>query len=784
MRPFRRRRGIPPLRAVKVRVSINKAGDIHLPDPKTIEEDMAARKAQGIIRFDLTGDEFFEHPEKFWAEFKHTGQILVPEDLEKWLIGQPRMKEEFFLNLEEWVRKRLDVQKMREKGMADDKDAMKKFLKERPGPYLLYIGEPGTGKSLLIKIANKKLKELYKKYGIKLQDVLLIPDPANKQKSKVRYVPAGMGKRIVDIAEIATQGESIKTRVIRSFLGFVVLIGVLMIITAIMLMIYIGATSNPDVAWFIESGTWLQWLFYGMMMMVFPLMILWMTGQGGYSGIFSKSGARLKNVPSLAVDNGGDPDLYVDMTQANTSHIFGSVQHDPWQSGGLGTPTHHRMQAGVIHKADGKIMYFDEIKNFLMQEATVIEFLTVMEDGAYPIRGRSWIGGEGNASLAGESEPIDANFMIIAAGNYDSLPALDHYPALRDRFYYGNIVRAEDEVDASPLYQMQVAQFIADEVYRFKLPAVCEQGVKTIIGHARRRASSADKMKLMMRSYIQDLKKAGQFVWAKKEVGPCSCGIDDASMIHSPHIMLAINDYAKPIEMQILDAQIKTRKPYKMMKNTGAETGQVNGLVVVGGSTGDVMSASAYVQELPLEDGPNGTKVPRVGVFEQTGLPVTDKDTWMQNSIRLVRTTIFKIYGIDLMRGYYTHIAFDQSDPKGVDGPSAGITMTLAIMSCLGDPRLPKEQRQPISIRMDTAVTGTIENLPAGENDVRVGPIGGTFEKVYGAAKNGMKRVVIPKENYQHNYFESPLFKGVEVKMASSVLEYLDLMRADKEEGT
>jgi len=113
-------------------------------------------------RFDLTGDYWLEHPEEFWREFKHTGEILVPKDFEKWLIGQERMKEEFFLNLEEWVRKMRDIQNLRDKGEADDKDFMRRFLKERPGPYLLYIGEPGTGKSLLIKIANNKLKELYK----------------------------------------------------------------------------------------------------------------------------------------------------------------------------------------------------------------------------------------------------------------------------------------------------------------------------------------------------------------------------------------------------------------------------------------------------------------------------------------------------------------------------------------------------------------------------------------------------------------------------------------------
>ncbi len=73
-----------------------------------------------------------------------------------------------------------------------------------------------------------------------------------------------------------------------------------------------------------------------------------------------------------------------------------------------------------------------------------------------------------------------------------------------------------------------------------------------------------------------------------------------------------------------------------------------------------------------------------------------------------VVTTIHRLYGINLRKNYFTHIAFLQSDPKGMDGPSAGITMTLAIMSYLGDPRLPPEKRKPIPMLLDTPVTGTV----------------------------------------------------------------------------
>ena len=721
-------------------------------------------------RFDLTGDYWLEHPEEFWREFKHTGEILVPKDFEKWLIGQERMKEEFFLNLEEWVRKMRDIQNLRDKGEADDKDFMRRFLKERPGPYLLYIGEPGTGKSLLIKIANNKLKELYKKYGIKLQDVMLIKNPVNEKKPLVRYVPAGLGKRIKETSEYVAKAESLKTSIIKSFLSFVMLIGALMIITAMFLIVYLQIYYDPDVAWFQGSGVWLQWLLYGVMLMFFAFFIRWIFSGGMMGGMMGAKTSSLDKVPALMVDNSGDPDLAIDATQNNAAAMFGSIQHDPWQSGGLGTPTHHRMIAGKIHEADSKILFMDEVKNFLMNEQIVIETLTVLEDGAYPIRGRSWHGSEGNASLAGETQrPIDATFFLIAAGNYDSLPVLNNYPALRDRFYYGNIVMADDELPSTPQNEIKLAQFIADECFRFRTPHICREGVRLAIDYARRRASANDKLKLQMRGYIQKIKKGGQLVWAKKSAGICNCGVTDIELIHAPLMRLAIDEYAKPIEQQLLDAEINKGKPYKLITMKGAEIGRVNGLVVMGGMTGNVSAVSCWLRKVSDHEKAD---------YVITGAPVTDKDTWMQNSVRTVRTTIYRLYGIDLAKDYYVHVSFDQTDAKSIDGPSAGVTMTLAIMSWLGDPRI--AERIPIPIRQDTCVTGTVENLGINGNDVRVGPVGGIFEKTYGAVKWGAKRIVIPSENLVHNYFDNLIYKDIEVHGAKSVLEYFDLIRGDR----
>ena len=66
-----------------------------------------------------------------------------------------------------------------------------------------------------------------------------------------------------------------------------------------------------------------------------------------------------------------------------------------------------------------------------------------------------------------------------------------------------------------------------------------------------------------------------------------------------------------------------------------------------------------------------------------------------------------------------------------IDGPSAGAAITVCIISVL--------LNKPI--RQDVAVTGEISLRG------KIKPVGGIFEKVYGARRKGIKLVVVPKDN-------------------------------------
>ncbi|TCS78434.1 Lon family ATP-dependent protease [Pectinatus cerevisiiphilus] len=66
-----------------------------------------------------------------------------------------------------------------------------------------------------------------------------------------------------------------------------------------------------------------------------------------------------------------------------------------------------------------------------------------------------------------------------------------------------------------------------------------------------------------------------------------------------------------------------------------------------------------------------------------------------------------------------------------IDGPSAGTAILTVLVSALTGKK----------IRQDTAVTGEISIQG------KVMPVGGVFEKAYGARQAGMSRLIIPKEN-------------------------------------
>jgi predicted ATP-dependent protease len=195
----------------------------------------------------------------------------------------------------------------------------------------------------------------------------------------------------------------------------------------------------------------------------------------------------------------------------------------------------------------------------------------------------------------------------------------------------------------------------------------------------------------------------------------------------------------------------------------GVILGQIHGLAVTmdpysGEMTGNVLNVKAHMI--------NRSKLPRTypikGYYKVTG--VAKGQSFISDSIAKVRSVILQKYGLDIAQDYLTHIDFAQS--YGVDGPSAGVTMTILLCSLIeGKP-----------IRQDVAVTGEI-NLGIG-NSIQITAVGGVYEKIKAAEAWGFKKVVIPQKNYEHSIDIKDC--KIEVIPAATLEDYLKVCLVDK----
>ena len=92
-----------------------------------------------------------------------------------------------------------------------------------------------------------------------------------------------------------------------------------------------------------------------------------------------------------------------------------------------------------------------------------------------------------------------------------------------------------------------------------------------------------------------------------------------------------------------------------------------------------------------------------------------------------------------------------------IDGPSAGAAITMCVISALLD----KPLRQDIALTGEISLRGKIK------------PVGGIFEKIYGARRKGIKLVLVPKDN--ENEIPRGL-KDIEVKAVRDIEELLNIV--------
>jgi Lon-like ATP-dependent protease len=569
--------------------------------------------------------------------------------------------------------------------------------------HVMLIGSPGTGKSML---ANSMTEMLPRG---ELQDIICYHNTEDNNQPKIRVVPAGKGKEIV----AAQKAEALQRKKERQsvFIVFVALILIMFVLFAF--------KRGEDGELYFDTTV----LFWGILAAIIVLVFMrWSAGKG-----------EVAMVPKLLISN--DPDdmpPFVDATGAHAGALLGDVKHDPFQSGGLETPAHERVEAGAIHKANKGVLFIDEI-NMLRIESQQ-SLLTALQEGEFSIVGQS----ERSSGAMVKTEAVPTDFVLVAAGNLDAVSGM--HPALRSRVRgYGYEVYVRDTMDDTPSNRAKMVRFIAQEVVKDgKIPHFDKGAVSEILLEAQRRSGTSGKLTLRLRELGGLVRTAGDIA---REAS--------ADLVTVEHVRDA-KKIARSLEQQIADQFIERKMEYKSYTIEGYEVGRVNGLAVMGAGDQGVSEVAGVVMPIMAEVTTSSSS--SEGRIIATGkLGEIAKEAVMN-----VSALIKKYTGQDI-RKYDIHIQFIGTY-EGVEGDSASISIATAVISAL----------EEVEVDQTVAMTGSLSVRG------QVLPVGGVTAKVEAAAEVGLKRAIVPAANMKDLMLQQKYKDKIEIIPAATLGDVLD----------
>ncbi len=574
-------------------------------------------------------------------------------------------------------------------GHEESIETIKKAAKQRRN--VLLIGDPGVGKSMLAKGMAQILPHET------LQDILVYPNMEDNNHPLVRSVPAGEGKKIVRATKGSAKGQEERKTIITMFaIGGILVIGFM-------------------------YGRLLESIIAAALILLISIQIK----------------PKSNNMsPKLLVNNEESRFApFMDATGAHAGALLGDVRHDPYQSGGLGTPAHERVEAGMIHKANRGVLYIDEIGTMSMK--TQQELLSAMQEKKYSITGQS----ENSSGAMVRSQAVPCDFVLVASGNLQVLEGM--HIAMRSRIRgYGYEVFMKDYMDDTTENREKLVQFVAQEVKNDgRIPHFATDALDEIIMEAKRRSGKQNALTLKLRDLGGLVRSAGDVAIEK-----------GADIVTAEHVVEA-KKYARTLEQQIADRSIMQRKDYSMVSSEGGRVGLINGLAVIGDRSGIVSPIAA---EAAPTQSKNGGQIIATGKLGEIA----------QESVQNVSALIKKYTNKDISN-YDIHIQFIQTY-DGVEGDSASVSIATAVISAI----------EEIPIDQTVALTGSL-NV---RGDVM--PIGGATAKIEAAAEAGMKKVLIPKSNMKDVMIEKKYEDMIEIiptETLSDVLENILISGSSKD---
>ena len=565
--------------------------------------------------------------------------------------------------------------------------------------HMIMVGEPGTGKSMLARSMTEFLPKE------QLEDILVYRNHEDENEPRIRTVPAGRGSSI--ISERRAHIKQQRERTNRTLLFIALVVGAALLLATI------------------SSGEILTFIF-GSFLLVFGYFFLRTRLNSGEEG----------NIPKLLVKHERNEEVpFIDATGTLAGALLGDVRHDPFQSGAdLATPAHERVEPGAVHRANKGVLYIDEIRMLRMEEQQAL--LVAMQEKALSISGRS----ERSSGALTKSEPVPTDFILVAAGNLDSIQNM--HPALRSRIRgYGYEVYVNTDMPDTERNRRRLVRFIAQEVRNEmrkdtgkSIPHFDKGAIGLVLKEAQRRSGRRGKLSLRLRELGGLVRIAGDL--ASEEKSP---------MVLGEHVVRA-RAIAKPLEQQVADRYLERQSEYAMLVNRGERIGRVNGLAVLGADSG-LSDYSGVV--LPVEAMVTPAQGRSGQVIATGGLSDLAKE-----SVTNISAVVKKLTGKDI-QDYDLHVQFPGT--HNVDGDSASITMATAIISAF----------EGVPIDQNMAMTGSLS--VRGE----VLPIGGVSAKIEAAVKSGIERVIIPRSNLQDVLIDEKYESMVEVLPVDSLDEVL-----------
>jgi Lon-like ATP-dependent protease len=564
-------------------------------------------------------------------------------------------------------------------GQEEAVETIRKAAKQRRN--VLLIGEPGIGKSMLAKGMAELLPPE------ELQDILVYPNIEDNHNPLIGAMPAGEAKKVVTNYKVKAKASEERKN--------------MMMMVIIALILIVGFYLKQYLAAIIAAG-------------IVLLVIMQMKPKSAVM------------VPKLLINNDNHKTApFIDATGAHAGALLGDVRHDPYQSGGLGTPAHERVESGMIHKANKGVLYIDEIGTLKMKSQQ--ELLTAMQEKKYSITGQS----ETSSGAMVRTQEVPCDFVLVASGNMQVLEGM--HIALRSRIRgYGYEVFMKDTMPDTPENRDKLVQFVAQEVKMDgRIPHFNREAISEIIREAQRRAGKKDSLTLRLRDLGGLVRAAGDIAKGEK-----------AEVVTLEHVISA-KKLARTLEQQIADRYIVQRKKYRVFKSEGTEVGRVNGLAIVGDRSGIILPIAA--EAAPAQSSMEG-KIIATGKLGDIA-----KEAVTNVSALIKKNTGTNISNHDI------HIQFLQAY-EGVEGDSASVSVATAVVSAL----------ENIPVDQSVALTGSLSV----RGDVL--PVGGVTGKIEAAAESGITKVLIPRSNLEDVFIEDRYRKKIEIIPVDNLSDVLE----------